>query len=122
MYATPRDWARFGLLLADDGVWQGQEILPHGYVAMMASPAPASGGEYGRGLVWRWAIHDDTPGVNPDAAFGIPADAFWMLGHDGQSVAVIPSLRLVIVRLGLTPSRDNYHPEPLVRAVLSALK
>jgi CubicO group peptidase (beta-lactamase class C family) len=122
MYATPRDWARFGLLLADDGVWQGQEILPHGYVAMMASPAPASGGEYGRGLVWRWAIHDDTPGVNPDAAFGIPADAFWMLGHDGQSVTIIPSLALVIVRLGLTPSRDNYHPEPLVRAVMNALK
>jgi CubicO group peptidase (beta-lactamase class C family) len=122
LYATPRDWARFGLLLADDGVWQGQEILPHGYVAMMASPAPASGGEYGRGLVWRWAIHDDTPGVNPDAAFGIPADAFWMLGHDGQSVTIIPSLALVIVRLGLTPSRDNYHPEPLVRAVMNALK
>jgi len=122
MYATPRDWARFGLLLAQDGVWQGEEILPKGYVAMMASPAPASGGEYGRGLVWRWATHDDTPGVNPDAAFGIPADAFWMLGHDGQSVTIIRSLQLVIVRLGLTPSRDNYHPEPLVRAVMSALK
>lgn len=44
MYATPRDWTRYGLLLADDGAWQGQEILPRGYAMMMASPATASGG------------------------------------------------------------------------------
>lgn len=108
-------------MLADDGLWQGREILPRDYVGMMAAPVAASGGEYGRGLVWRWATHADKPGVNSDAAFGIPADAFWMLGHDGQSAAVIPSKRLVIVRLGLTPSREHYQPEPLVAAALSVL-
>ncbi len=120
MYATPRDWARYGQLLVQDGVWEGREILPPGYVAMMGSPAAASGGEYGRGMVWRWVTHSDTPGENPGAAFGIPPDAFWMAGHDGQYVAVIPSRRLVVVRMGLTPEREHYRPEPLVRSLLEA--
>ena len=120
MYATPRDWARYGLMLAEDGRWQGRRILPEGYVAMMTSPVAASGGEYGHGLVWRWATQADRPGVNPNTQWRVPNDAFFMSGHDGQSVVIIPSLRLVIVRLGLTPSRENYHPEPLVQAVIVA--
>jgi len=122
LYATPRDWARYGQLLAQDGIWQGREFLPRNYVSMMAEPVAASGGEYGHGLLWRWATHDDQPGENPSAAFGIPPDAFWMLGHDGQSIAVIPSRQLVIVRLGLTPARLRYHPEPLVEALLKAIR
>jgi len=122
MYATPRDWARYGQLLVQDGVWKGREVLPRGYVAMMASPVAASGGEYGRGMVWRWVTHGDKPGENPDAALGIPADAFWMSGHDGQFAAIIPSRQLVIIRMGLTPARDQYMPEPLVHAVIEAAR
>jgi CubicO group peptidase (beta-lactamase class C family) len=120
MYATARDWARYGLFLAQGGVWRGQELLPPGYVALMAAPVAASGGEYGHGLVWLWGTDAIAPGKNPDAAFGIPADTFWMEGHDGQSTAIIPSRETVIVRLGLTPSRDHYQPEPLIRALLNA--
>jgi CubicO group peptidase (beta-lactamase class C family) len=122
MYATARDWARYGLFLAQGGVWRGQELLPRGYVAMMATPVAASGGEYGHGFVWLWGSDAAIPGTNPDAAFGIPADCFWMEGHDGQSIAVIPSRELVIVRLGLTPVRDHYQPQPLVAAVLQAAR
>ncbi len=122
MYATARDWARYGLFLLQDGVWRGQEILPRGYVAMMASPVAASGGQYGHGLVWLWGSDALVPGKNPDLAFGIPADTFWMEGHDGQSIAIIPSRQLVVVRLGLTPSRDRYRPQPLVKAILDAVK
>jgi CubicO group peptidase (beta-lactamase class C family) len=121
MYATARDWARYGLFLMQNGNWRGQEILPAGYVDMMAKPVAASGGEYGQGLVWLWGS-DGKPGQNPDAAFGIPADTFWMEGHDGQSVAIIRSRQLVVVRLGLTPSSDRYSPDPLVKAVLEATK
>jgi CubicO group peptidase (beta-lactamase class C family) len=113
MYATPRDWARYGQLLVQDGIWEGREILPPGYVSMMASPVGASAGEYGRGMVWRWASA---------TGFGIPADTFWMSGHDGQHVAIIRSRQLVIVRMGLTPEHEHYHPEPLVRAVLEAVR
>jgi len=97
-------------------------MLPRGYVAMMATPVAASGGEYGHGLVWLWGSDSLTPGKNPDAAFGIPADTFWMEGHDGQIAAIIPSRELVIVRLGLTPSRDHFQIQPLVKAILDATK
>ncbi len=122
MYATARDWARYGLFLQQDGMWRGQELLPRGYVAMMASPVTASGGQYGHGLVWLWGSDAIVPGTNPDAAFGIPPDTFWMEGHDGQSIAIIPSRELVVVRLGLTPARDHYQPQPLVSAVLGKLQ
>ena len=122
MYATARDWARYAQFLLQAGVWQSQELLPRGYVAMMASPVAASDGQYGHGLVWLWGSDAAAPGTNPDAAFGIPADVFWMEGHDGQSTAIIPSRELVIVRLGLTPARDHYTPQPLVKAVLEATK
>jgi CubicO group peptidase (beta-lactamase class C family) len=120
MYATARDWARYGQFLLQDGIWQGQELLPTGYVAMMAAPVPASHGQYGMGQTWLWGSDAVTPGVNPDAAFGIPPDTFWMSGHDGQSVCIIKSRQLVIVRLGLTPYAVGYSPQPLVKAILEA--
>jgi CubicO group peptidase (beta-lactamase class C family) len=60
--------------------------------------------------------------LHREAGDRIPADSFWMEGHDGQSVAIIPSRALVIVRLGLTPSSDQYRPQPLTIAVLDAEK
>jgi CubicO group peptidase (beta-lactamase class C family) len=122
MYATARDWARYAQFLLQVGVWRGQEMLPPGYVAMMASPVAASGGQYGHGLVWLWGSDALTPGKNPDTAFGIPADTFWMEGHDGQSIAIIPSRELAVVRLGLTPALNHYQPQPLIKAVLEATK
>jgi CubicO group peptidase (beta-lactamase class C family) len=121
MYATARDWARYGQFLLQQGTWHGQEILPPGFVTLMTTPAPASRGQYGQGQVWLWGSDAATPGQNPDRAFGIPADCFWMEGHDGQFVAIIPSRAVVIVRLGLTPAREHYRPQPLVRALLGAL-
>jgi CubicO group peptidase (beta-lactamase class C family) len=120
MYATARDWARYGQFLLQNGTWQGQELLPAGYVAMMATPVAASHGQYGKGQTWMWGSEPVTPGVDPDTAFGIPADTFWMSGHDGQNVAIIPTRQLVIVRLGLTPYVAGYSPQPLVKAILES--
>jgi CubicO group peptidase (beta-lactamase class C family) len=122
MYATARDWAKFAQFLLQEGVWQGQELLPSGYVAMMAAPVAASAGQYGHGQVWLWGSDAVTPGVNPDATFGIPADTFWLSGHDGQSIVVIRSRQLIIVRLGLTPEGLGYSPQSLVKAVLEATR
>jgi CubicO group peptidase (beta-lactamase class C family) len=120
MYAIARDWARYGEFLLQEGIWQGRELLAAGYVAMMAEPVAASKGQYGKGQTWLWGSEPVTPGVNPDTAFGIPADTFWMSGHDGQSIAIIKSRQLVIVRLGLTPYDTGYTPQRLVQAVLDA--
>lgn len=120
MYATARDWARYAQFLLQDGTWQGQDLLPAGYVSMMATPVAASRGQYGKGQTWLWGSEAVTPGVNPDTAFGIPADTFWMSGHDGQSAAIIKSRQLVIVRLGLTPYVTGYSPQRLVQAIIQA--
>ncbi|CDN54454.1 Penicillin-binding protein, beta-lactamase class C [Neorhizobium galegae bv. officinalis bv. officinalis str. HAMBI 1141] len=108
MYATARDWARMGLLLARDGVWNGRRILPDGFVALMHQANATSNGRYSKMQTW-------LPGKNnPD----MPADAFFIQGHDGQTITVIPSLDLVVVRLGLTPSWNRYDPTRLVAEVV----
>jgi len=112
LYATARDWARFGEFLRNDGVWAGRQVLPEGFASWMREEAPASDGEYGRGQLWLRG-----PGEGGDAGFDLPDDAFWLLGHDGQSTAVIPSRGLVVVRLGLTPSRLGYKPQKMVEAL-----
>ncbi|WP_157015914.1 serine hydrolase domain-containing protein [Mesorhizobium xinjiangense] len=124
LYANARDWARFGLLLLQRGAWEGRSILPAGFVYWMVSPASASTApwgepEYGQGQVW---LHGPTagsrPGADPDAGFDLPDDAFWLLGHDGQSMVVIPSRDLVVLRMGLTPSKLGYKPQPMVEALV----
>ena len=116
MYATARDWARFALFLLEDGVWKGERLLPTGFVGAMALPTKASDGAYSHMQTWAKG-----PGETSDAEYGLPDEAFWILGHDGQSAAVIPSKRLAVIRLGLTPSKLGYRPQPLVKGVLDIL-
>lgn len=126
MYATARDWARYAQLLLQDGVWNGQVILPPGYVQMMRAPAGASMTAYGRpqygqGQVWLAGSPSGTPpGQDPDAGFALPADTYWLSGYDGQSIAVIPSQQLAVIRLGLTPAAFGYKPQGMLAAVIKA--
>jgi CubicO group peptidase (beta-lactamase class C family) len=123
LYATARDWARFGQFLLQEGVSNGEAILPPGYVAWMRDPAPASNGEYGRGQLWLHGPRAATPDdQHADTGFTLPADAYWLLGHDGQTTTVVPSQNLVVVRMGLTPQKRGYKPQALVQAVIAALK
>lgn len=122
MYATAQDWARFGQFLLQDGVWNGAEILPAGYAAWMREQAPGISEKYGRGQVWLRGPSAGTPeGQDPDAGFDLPPDAYWALGHDGQTLTVIPSKQLVVLRMGLTPSKLGYKPQALVSALAKAL-
>jgi CubicO group peptidase (beta-lactamase class C family) len=118
MYAVARDWARYALFLLQNGAWQGQQMLPEGFVDRMAEPVKASRGQYGHGFVWLWGSDPIIEGQNPDSAFGIPPDTFYLSGHDGQSITVIRSRRIAILRLGLTPYSDGYSPQRLIQAVL----
>jgi CubicO group peptidase (beta-lactamase class C family) len=118
LYATARDWARFGQFLLQDGQWNGKAILPDGFVAMMHEPAPAANGLYGKGQVWLEGPGDK---AGDGQAAGIPKDAFWMEGHDGQTVTIVPSKKLIVVRLGLTPDSLGYRPQKLVAALVKAL-
>jgi CubicO group peptidase (beta-lactamase class C family) len=93
-YLAARDWARLANLYLQDGIWNGERILPDGYVAHVKTPAPAWVADgrpvYGGGFFW----------VNGDGAWPLPKDAFAMLGAGGQSARIVPSHQLVIVRLG----------------------
>ncbi|MEO5755220.1 MAG: serine hydrolase [Mesorhizobium sp.] len=119
LYATGHDWARFGQFLLQDGVWNGNQVLPAGFVAWMREPAAASK-VYGKGQLWIEGPGDeDSPGAGVSA--GLPKDTYWMEGHDGQTVAVIPSEQLIVVRLGLTPAKLGYRPQTMVNALVKAL-
>lgn len=113
LYATARDWARFGQFLMQDGEWNGERILPAGYVDWMREAAPASDGVYGRGQLW-------LAGPERGPRTELPADTYWLRGHDGQSMAIIPSQGLIVLRLGLTPSGLGYSPAPMIAALLAA--
>jgi CubicO group peptidase (beta-lactamase class C family) len=122
LYATARDWARFGQFMLQGGAWNGEQILPPGYVDWMRDPAPASEGEYGRGQVWLHGPRSTTPeDQHSDTGYTLPADAYWFLGHDGQTTTIIPSENLVVVRMGLTPEKVGYKPQGLVQALVEAL-
>lgn len=112
LYATARDWARYGQFLLQKGVWNDQRILPAGFTDWMFEPTAASDNRYSKGHLWR-----EAPGDLPPFE-----DAVWMLGHDGQSIGIFPSRDMVIVRLGLTPSRIGYSSLPLARALMAALE
>ena len=101
LLASARDWARFGLLYLSDGVVGGQRILPEGWVNYSASPTP--GGWVGIGAGF-WTNRGDSFGANYRAARGMPRDAFFAKGTIGQYVVIVPSEKLVIVRLGRSPN------------------
>lgn len=122
LWATPHDWARFGLLLARDGIWDNADILPPGFVTWMREPTEQSGGRYGRGQVWlHGPIVGTPPDRHPDEGFLLPDDTFWASGHDGQAMAIIPSRDLVVLRMGLTAPRLGYKPQRMVEAIVNAL-
>jgi CubicO group peptidase (beta-lactamase class C family) len=127
LYATARDWARFALLLLQDGQWDGRALLPPGWVARMREPSAAGPTEYSRGQMWlhgpadRLAGDGSGPARHADTGFALPADTRWMLGHDGQSIAIVPSRELAVVRLGLTPSALGHRPQRLVQELLRVL-
>lgn len=116
MYATARDWARLGLFLARGGSWNGTPMLPSGWVAAM-DMSNGLPGDYSQMQSWLTGPHES----EGEGDVGLPPDIFWLQGHDGQTIAVIPSEDLVVVRLGLTPWKLNYWPERLVKAVADAL-
>ena len=91
---SARDWARLGNLYLQDGVWNGERLLPEGYVRYASTIAPgwlADGRPvYGGGFFW----------VNGDGDEPMPREAYAMLGAGGQSAWIVPSHDLVIVRIG----------------------
>lgn len=109
MYATGRDWAKFGQLYLQDGVWNDERLLPEGWVKYSSTETPHSDGQYAAQF---WIDHKDK---------AFPQDAFMCLGFESQVVAIVPSKKLVIVRLGCTP-KDDFNHKQLVKDIVAIVK
>jgi len=112
LYATARDYARFGLLYLNDGIFNGVRLLPEGWVKYTTTPASGSNGVYGA-LFW----------LNRSRRLpSAPEDTFSCEGHDGQMIFIIPSKDLVVVVLGYSPkSKGGMDFDRLLGDILSTL-
>lgn len=89
VYATARDFARFGWLYLNDGVWDGKRVLPEGWVdhgRTWVADEPETGVGYGA----QWWLQPAVPG------------SMSAQGYQGQLTWVVPDRDLVVVRLGVT--------------------
>ncbi len=112
VYTNARDLARFGMLYAQGGLWQGERLISEEWIEFSRTPAPASavrGNDYG-GQWW----------LVPDNRSDVPRGAFSTAGNRGQYVIVVPSKDLVIVRRGLDWGRQGFDRWDLTREVLKA--
>ena len=109
MYATAHDWARLNQLYLDNGVVDGERLLPEDWYSIVAEPTPGSNGEYGMGF---WL---------PNERSTLPPETIMMSGFQGQWGYVMPQQELVIVRFGATTG-VNSRTGGLANAVRAALQ
>jgi CubicO group peptidase (beta-lactamase class C family) len=103
-FATARDWARFGLLFLNDGMFNGDRILPEGWSEYSSTPCEgADMGQYGAQF---WLNAGSKTDVVKRMYPDVPVDLFWADGYEGQNVFILPSKDLVVVKL--SQSSGNY--------------
>lgn len=96
-WATPRDWAKFGLLYLYRGNWNGEQLFDASWVDYVKTPTPSSDGWYGAQF---W--------LNAGNRFpDVPKTMFAANGYQGQNVYIFPENDLVIVRMGLSKNADE---------------
>lgn len=110
-YATPRDWTRFSMLYLHDGLWDGERILPKGWVQYSSTPALASDGVYGAHF---WT---NSSGKYPSA----PGNMFLCQGFHGQRIFILPSMDMIIVRLGIS-EEDTFDFDQMLKEILAAFE
>ena len=110
-YGTARDWARFGILFLNNGVFAGDTILSKEWVDFMRTPAEASDGNYA-GTFWL----KEKPEY---ALVDVPNDVFFADGFLGQRTYIIPSKKLVVVRMGY--SLKHFDLNNFLREIIKTL-
>ncbi|MBN1769495.1 MAG: serine hydrolase [Prolixibacteraceae bacterium] len=112
LYATMRDYTRFGLLYLNKGNWLGEQILPENWVEYTTTTANGSEGEYGA-FFWLNKAGTDYPDV--------PRDMYCCRGHDGQFIYIIPSKELVIVRTGFS-KKGEFDQNGFIAGIIDAIE
>lgn len=119
VWSTAEDLAKLGQLYLQNGIWEGERVLPEDwrdYVSDPSGPQP-EGTQWGYGAGW-WTFR--RPEGN--AFEGIPDDAFAARGNRGQYVVVVPSRDVVIVRRGEDMVGTRFDIAAFTRDVLAALE
>jgi len=112
VWTTSRDLARLALLYQNDGVWNGERLLPAGWSKFVATPAPAQperGPGYGA-FFWLYGAKE-----------GLPDGTYGMNGNRGQYVFIVPSKKVIIVRRGFDSAQVRFDEVKFARDVLAAL-
>ncbi|CAF3605725.1 unnamed protein product [Adineta steineri] len=120
-WGTARDWARLGLLYLNNGFYNNQQILSHDWIKQSTTLAASNQyGEYGFHIWLNTGKYNDS---SIRKFPNVPTDMFYFSGFDGQSVFIIPSKKLVVVRLGLTKAPDgNYGADQFLKEIVSSIK
>lgn len=118
LWATPRDWAAIGQFALQDGVWDGERLLPEGWIEETTRIVEVEETE-DPGYAAGWWANELPDGTLVDE--GLPADAYSAKGHDGQRIVVVPSEDLVVVRLGFSPEAESVREGELTAALIEAL-
>lgn len=115
-YATARDYARFGLLYYNNGIWNGKQLLAEDWVKQTIQPSAADKQKHYGFQFWLNGFTKEDVGkrLYPD----VPADMFFADGYGGQYIYIIPSKHLVVVRLGL----HNIDENKFLKEVIAAIK
>lgn len=116
IYASARDYARFGLLYLNDGVFNGERILPEGWVQKTVTP-PASNHQKNYGYQF-WLNGVDEKDSSKREFPEVPEDMFYADGFGGQRIYIIPSLQLVVVRIGLNKFEEHIFLEKIMKAFI----
>jgi CubicO group peptidase (beta-lactamase class C family) len=102
VYASARDYARFGELFANDGIApDGRRILPEGWVEW--SRRSTLGTPYGAGF---WTNDGPSAVAARRVRLGFPADGFFASGVLGQRIYIVPSRHVVVARFGYSRPPD----------------
>lgn len=109
-WATPRDWAKYGLLYLQNGKVADQQILPIWWAEFTASPAEGSENKYGAQF-WK---------QNDEEFPSVPKDMYFADGFQGQRIFIIPSKNIVVVRFGLSNKGDISY-DKLLKEIIEAV-
>lgn len=116
IYISSRELARFGYLALHNGVWDGKQLIPAWWMELATKTSQSMNPNYG--YTW-WVNSEGTSWPNLPMMAGLPRDAFALRGYNANNCYVIPSLDLVVARVGMGPV--GWNDQGLIGAITDTI-